>query len=62
MGKLCIIMHHTTLCTTCITFILMSHICIFVIDHTEPGREEMSEPPPVEGVNPDQDQDKSRCI
>jgi hypothetical protein len=62
MGKLCIIMQHTTLCTPCITFTLVSHICIFVIDHAEPGREEMPEPTPVEPDNYEQDQGEPRCI
>jgi hypothetical protein len=31
MGKLCIIMQHTTLCTPCIAFILVSHTCIIAI-------------------------------
>jgi hypothetical protein len=58
MGKLCIIMQHTTLCTICIAFILVSHICIFAIDHAEPGREETSEPAIVEAGNYQQNQDK----
>jgi hypothetical protein len=58
MGKLCIIMQHTTLCTICIAFILVSHICIFAIDHAEPGREETSESATVEAGNYQQDQDK----
>jgi hypothetical protein len=31
MGKLCIIIQHTTLCTPYITFMLVSHTCIIVI-------------------------------
>jgi hypothetical protein len=33
-----------------------------VIDHVEQGREEPSEPAPVEDTNPEQDQGKPRCI
>jgi hypothetical protein len=62
MGKLCIIMQHTTLCTPCIVFMLVSHTCIFVIVHAEQGPEETPEPAPVEGVNLKQDQGKPRCI
>jgi hypothetical protein len=61
MGKLCIIMHHITLCTPCIAFMLVSHICIFVIGHMEQGPEKTLEPAQVEGVNPEQDQGKPRC-
>jgi hypothetical protein len=32
------------------------------IDHVEQGREELSEPAPVEDANPEQDQVKPRCI
>jgi hypothetical protein len=45
------IMQYITLCTSCIAFILVSHTCIFAIDHAEPGREEPPEPAQVEGVN-----------
>jgi hypothetical protein len=62
MGKLCIIIHHTTLCTSCIAFMLVSHPCIFMIGHVGQEPEEMLEPAPVEGVNPEQDQCKPRCI
>jgi hypothetical protein len=62
MGKLCIIMQHTTLCTACITLILVSHTCIIAIDHAEQGREEPPESAPVEGGNYEQDQGKPRCI
>jgi hypothetical protein len=34
---------------------MMSHPCIFVIDHAEPEREEPPEPAQVEGVNTEQD-------
>jgi hypothetical protein len=62
MDRLCIIMHITTLCTPYITIMLMSHTCMFAIDHTEQGPEEPSEPAQVEGVNPEQDQGKPQCI
>jgi hypothetical protein len=50
MGKLCIIMQHTTLCTLCIAFILVSHTCIFAKDHAEQRRAEPPEPAPVESA------------
>jgi hypothetical protein len=62
MGKLCIIMQHTTLCTLCIAFMLVFHTYIFVIDHTEQGHVEPPEPAPVEGADYEQDQGKPRCI
>jgi hypothetical protein len=62
MGKLCIITQHTTLCTLCIAFILVSHAYIFVIDHAEQERVEPSEPAPVEGTDYEQDQGNPRCI
>jgi hypothetical protein len=62
MGKLCMIMQHITLCTSCITFMLASHMCIFAIGHAEQGPEETPEAAQVEGVNIEQDQDKPRCI
>jgi hypothetical protein len=55
-------MQHSTLCTPCIAFILVSDTCIFAIDHAEQGREELPEPAPVEGANIEQDQGKLRCI
>jgi hypothetical protein len=55
MGKLCIIMHHITLCIPCIAFMLVSHPCISVIGHAEQGPEETLEPAPVEGGNYEQD-------
>jgi hypothetical protein len=55
MGKLCIIMQHTTLCTPCIAFMIVSHMCIITIGHVEQGPEETPEPARVEGVNPEQD-------
>jgi hypothetical protein len=62
MDMLCMIMHLITLCTPCILIILMSHTCIFTIDHAEPGHEESPEPAPVEGGNYEQDQSKPKCI
>jgi hypothetical protein len=62
MGKLCMIMQHTTLCTPCIVCMLVSYTCIFMIDHAEQGREEPSEPPPVKGANCEQYQGKPQCI
>jgi hypothetical protein len=62
MAKLCMSMYHTTLCTPCIAFMLVSHTCIFVIDHAEEGRAEPPEPVPVEGADYEQDQDKPQCI
>jgi hypothetical protein len=56
------IMHLTTLCTLYIVFMLVSHTCIFVIDHAEQGHAEPSEPAPVEGVDYEQDQGKLWCI
>jgi hypothetical protein len=62
MGKLCIIRQYTTLCTPCITFMLVSHTCIIAIGHVEQGPEEMAEPAQAKGVNYEQDQGKPRCI
>jgi hypothetical protein len=56
------VMQHITLCTPYIAFILVSHTCIFVIDHVEQGREEPSELAPVEDANPEEDQGKPWCI
>jgi hypothetical protein len=53
--KLLMIMPHIILCTPCIVFMLVSHTCIFVIDHAEQGHEE---PAQVDGVNIEQDQGK----
>jgi hypothetical protein len=33
MVKLCISMHLITLCTPCIAFMLVTHTCLFMIDH-----------------------------
>jgi hypothetical protein len=62
MDKLRIIMQHTTLCTPCIAFKLVSHTCIIAIGHAEQGPEEMPEPAQADGVNYEQDQGKPRCI
>jgi hypothetical protein len=62
MVKLLTIMHHLTLCITCIAFILVSYTCIFLIDHVEPEREEPSELAPVEDANLEQDQGNLWCI
>jgi hypothetical protein len=62
MGKLCIIMQHFILCTPCIAFMVVSHTCMFSIDHAEQRRVEPLEPAPVEGADYEQDQDKPRCI
>jgi hypothetical protein len=51
MGKLCIIMQHTTLCTPCIIFMLVSHTCIIVIGHAEQGPEETPEAAQAEDIN-----------
>jgi hypothetical protein len=40
-------MHLTTLCTPCITIMLVSHTYIFVIDNAEQGPKEMPEPAQV---------------
>jgi hypothetical protein len=55
-------MQHSTLCTPCIEFMLVSHTCIFAIDHVERGHEELPEPAQVEGFNTEKDQGKPRCI
>jgi hypothetical protein len=62
VGKLCISMHLISLCTLCIAFMLMTHTCIFVIDHVEEERVEPPEPAPVEGADYEQDQSKPQCI
>jgi hypothetical protein len=41
---------------------LVSHSWIFAIGHAEQGPEETLEPAQVEGVNPEQDKGKPRCI
>jgi hypothetical protein len=62
MGKLCISMHLTVCCTPCITFMLVTHTCTFVIDHVKQGRWEPPERAPVEGADYEQNQGKPRCI
>jgi hypothetical protein len=62
MGKLCISMHFTTRCTSCIAFMLVARTYTFVIDHVEQGRVEHPEPAPVEIADYEQDQGKPRCI
>jgi hypothetical protein len=62
MVKLHMIMQHITLYTPCIAFMLVSHMCKFVIRHAEQGPEEAPEPAQVEGVNPEQDHDEPWCI
>jgi hypothetical protein len=57
-----LIIQRITLCTPCITFILVSHTCIFAIDQAEQGHEEPSEPAQVEDANTEQEQGKLRCI
>jgi hypothetical protein len=56
MGKLCMIMHSTTLCTPCIAFMSVAQTCIIAIGHEEQGLEEPSEPAPIEASNYEQDQ------
>jgi hypothetical protein len=51
MGKLCLSMHLTTLCTTCIALVFMTHMCILAIDHVEHRLEEPPEPAPVEATD-----------
>jgi hypothetical protein len=62
MVKLCMIIQHTTLCIPYIAIMLVSYTCILAIGHAEQGPEETPEPASVEGVNPEQDQDKIQCI
>jgi hypothetical protein len=62
MGNLGVSMHNTTPYTPCIALVLVTHTCIFAIDHAEHGLEEPLAPAPVEAGNPDQDQSKPRCI
>jgi hypothetical protein len=58
MDRFHMVMHLTTLCTPCLAIILVSHTCIIVISHAEPGHEEPLEPAPVEGGNYEQDPGK----
>jgi hypothetical protein len=52
------ITQYIILCTPCIEFMLVSHTCIFAIDHTEQGHEELPEPAQFEGANSNQEQGK----
>jgi hypothetical protein len=56
------IMQHIALCTPCITFVLVSHTCIFAIDPAEPELEELKEPTPAVETNAEQEQGKPQCI
>jgi hypothetical protein len=56
------IMQHIALCTPCITFVLVSHTCIYAIDPAEPELEELKEPTPAEETNAEQEQGKPQCI
>jgi hypothetical protein len=51
MVKLLMIMQHIILCILCITFMLVSHTCIFTIDHAEQEHEEQPKLAQVEGAN-----------
>jgi hypothetical protein len=55
-------MHHVTLYTPCIALVLMTHMCIFAIDHEEHRLEEPPAPAPVKTAYFEQDQGKPRCI
>jgi hypothetical protein len=59
MLRLLMIMHHNALLhpVHCMLY-LVSHICTFVIDHTEQGHTEPTEPAPIEGADYEQDQGK----
>jgi hypothetical protein len=61
MDRLCMIMHTTTICTPCITFMLVFYTCIIVIGHMGQGPEKMPEPA-LEGSNYEQDKGKPQCI
>jgi hypothetical protein len=56
------IMHLTILCTPCIVFMLVSHLCIMAIGHEEQGPEETLEVALVEASSYEQDQGKPRYI
>jgi hypothetical protein len=55
-------MHHIALYTPCITFLLVSHTYVFMIDPTEPVPQELQEPAPAEKANTEQEQGQLRCI
>jgi hypothetical protein len=48
-------MQHITLCTSCITLLLVSHTYAFAIDHAEQGPKEPPEPAQVKEANPEQE-------
>jgi hypothetical protein len=54
MGRLCIIMQHTTLCPSSIIIMLVSHMCMLAIADAEQGPDETPKPAPVKGVNLEQ--------
>jgi hypothetical protein len=62
MDRLSMIMQHNTLCTPCITFMLVLHLCIFAIGHVDQGLEEPPESASVEADNHEQDQGNPQCI
>jgi hypothetical protein len=62
MVKVLLIMHHVALCTPCITLLLVSHTCVFMIDPSEQELEEVQEPAPAEKANLEQEKGKARCI
>jgi hypothetical protein len=62
MVKALIIMQHIILYTQCITFMLVSHTCIFIIDHAEQGREEQPPLAQVEDANTESEQGKPLYI
>jgi hypothetical protein len=52
------IMHHIALCTLCIAFALVSHICAFMLDPVEQGPKEPPDPAQLEDTNQEQEQGK----
>jgi hypothetical protein len=62
MAKVLMVTQHITLCTQCIAFMLVSHTCIFAIDHAEQGPKEPLEPAQVDDTNTEQEQGKPRYI
>jgi hypothetical protein len=56
------IVQHTILCTSLMTFILVSHSLPTAIDPVKQEREEPPESAPVEDTNPEQDQGNPRYI
>jgi hypothetical protein len=55
MVKMLMVVHHIILCTPCIASIMVSHTCLFVIDHAQQGHKEPPEPAQVEGANSEQE-------